>query len=808
MQLRLQRTGLVIYLDDNMAVDLTKINAINTRAQQLLSKPVSTVTPAPTQQAPPAPIQPKQNIFQKAIPAVKNFGQKAVRALQIPSEVTEKGITSLYGKNNYEDVYRQNKVPEPIVKPLAFGARMLLDPLNLIGSVIKPLQIASKVTRVTGIARKVAPIVSKAKAWLNPALNLTDTQQYILKMIPRKAGARAEQYMEKMKPLVEGLSTQGRTAAALLLQKSKDAEKTLKALKFPEREAVLRFVKEADTQRIDQLKRAYGLGMITKKEFTDLSKNVAKYYHSTFDTAKPNVLQRIFGGVTTSGSYWRKKLGKMGQSLDAPLAVAKREAKQMFDEEKAKVLWNVRRNKDLAVKALKAPEGFIKVTGEYLKGHQMLKGYSLRKDVFDALIDTEKISRLPGGNMLRAFNKVWKPIVTAYNPAFHAQNLMGNLSQMALSGIRNPKRFLQATFGGKTISAAERAIAKAGGVLNSGQVMESLGKNLGDTKKVVNKVTGKLETIVGDVLPDVSQLGNKNILQQLGQRFKETKVGGVLDKLNPRNWGNAIEDNARTAMYNEAYNKAIKAGKTAAQAAQEAFTHTNKFLFDYATGLGPREKQLRDFFPFYSWTRFNMPLQLEQLLKQPQFYAAAGKLSRTMEPEREGMPGERGYSLPTPLKDKEGNQVRWQPNLPGNALFDMAQPGKTLMNMVSPLAKDAVTLAGNIGGAPTGQYNFGGFNGKPIIPPGFSPEGKVRAVLEYLKGRIRPFKDVESSAKLGGLPGILKYLMGGMTVENPERDALNQVYEQSNLRSRQNKELQSAIQSGDEGYINRLRSRR
>jgi hypothetical protein len=367
--------------------------------------------------------------------------------------------------------------------------------------------------------------------------------------------------------------------------------------------------------------------------------------------------------------------------------------------------------------------------------------------------------------------------VTAYNPAFHAQNWLGNLYQMALGGVRSPKRLLQATVGG--FSDAEKSLAKTGGVLNTGQVMESLGENLGD----------------------VSKLGKQNVLQKLwGSKYNPAQI---MSKI-----GSGIENNARTAMFNDAYQKAIKSGMDVTKATQEAFSKTNKYLFDYATGLGPREKAVRDVLPFYSWTRFNAPLQTTELLKQPSFFAAQGKLSRTIEPDKQGIPDERGYSLPTPLKSSDGNDVRWSPNLPSNTLFDMTKPGETTMNMVSPAIKDLITLLANIGGSDLGQYGFGGFKGKPIIPPGYSAEGKARAVGEYVKGRIRPFKDIESSAKVGGIAGLLKYLFGGFQSVNPQQNVLNQVYEGTNLRSKQTKEMNDAIKSGDQGYINRLRSQR
>ena len=82
-------------------------------------------------------------------------------------------------------------------------------------------------------------------------------------------------------------------------------------------------------------------------------------------------------------------------------------------------------------------------------------------------------------------------------------------------------------------------------------------------------------------------------------------------------YGRQIEDNARIAHYLWA-----RSGK--GLSAKEAAKSVRKYLFDYQRGLtGFETKYFRNFlFPFYSWTRFNLPLQLEVLLTNP------GRLSR------------------------------------------------------------------------------------------------------------------------------------------------------------------------------------
>jgi len=75
--------------------------------------------------------------------------------------------------------------------------------------------------------------------------------------------------------------------------------------------------------------------------------------------------------------------------------------------------------------------------------------------------------------------------------------------------------------------------------------------------------------------------------------------------------GRAIEDTMRAGHFLWRLSKGddpLKAAKS-----------VQKHLFDYQYGLTPFEKKFgRNFMlPFYAWTRFNLPLQLEMLATQP-----------------------------------------------------------------------------------------------------------------------------------------------------------------------------------------------
>lgn len=762
-----------------MAVDLSKINAINLKAKTVLQSPVSSyVPPKPTVMQTPAPSISgvnvsgktsastnalKPTVAQKIYTPIKNVTQTVLGALQKPSQWVESKLT---GGKGYEDFYSNNPtgkgimstLQNPVVKAAfpgsffgtnpkvaSFLSSVALDPLNLV-PLAKPVKILGKIGEVTKLNK-----VSKAvKGFLNPALNLPEDLQYGIKMIPRNVGQQAEKYISEMSPLVKNLTTEQRTAAAHLLEPGVAAKQGINLKDVVAKlgkdgmDAIQPFLHEARQQAKNQIYTAVQGGAMPGDVAKGMLDNGAYFHHTDFAPAQ-NFLQRIFkNGVQMSNTYWKERQGKLGYSLDAPLSVAKRQVKQLWDTEKLKFLNNLRSNVEYAVKVgrKEAPAGFIKVAGEDLLGRSpVLKGMALRKDVYDAVVKLDKAGEVP---FLNEFNKAWKPIVTGYNLAFHAQNMIGNLYQMGLSGITDPKRYLQAAIGG--FSPAEQAIVKAGKILNGGQVAEAMAKDIGD----------------------VSSLGKQNILQKMGS-----------SKLNPLNWlssiGNTIENNARSATYLDQYNAALRSGLSDAEAAKKAFMGTNKYLFDYMTGLGPKEKVLRSIFPFYSWTRFNTPLQIEGLMKNPAYAALFGKISRAAEPGKGGMPDERGFSIPTPWKGADGGNVRYSPNLPLNTLFDVAQPGASFMNMLSPL-KNLPTLALNLTGNPAQEIGFGGPTGKPIITPGLPLSEKLHDAKDFLSRQFRPFRDIQSSAKLPYPASILKYIFGGLQNVNEKQNILNDVF--------------------------------
>ena len=752
---------------------------INQRVSQTLSSSVQTAmpTPQPTPQA--QPVQ-KPGVAQRIFQPIATAGQKVFEALGVPSQKTEEFVTSKYGQKSYEDVFRQNKMPEPLVGASAFGARMLLDPLNAI-PVIKPLKLLGKIGKATGITERIALVASKIQKFLAPfsktVAGLPDAYSEAKAMIPRQIAVKGKKFVEKVAPKFSALQTPEREAAAHLLEpkltrtKGINTEEVVKGLGERFTSTVRPFLSEARQMGKQQIYDLVRQGEMTGEKAKTLLKSKDYFFHTDFEdqgNAAKKGVDWISSRLKVVRGYLQKRKGVEGYSLDAPLSVAKRQLQQIYDNEKADFLRMVKDNYAVKIgKGLKAPEGYTAFI-DAPKGLKILNGYAVKSEVAKDIMGEFRVA---GGveNAFRTFHKYWKPTVTGWNPGFHIQNLIGNLHNSILGGVYNPKRLVQMVVGG--FNPTERAIIEKSGVLHSGQMAEVLSE-------------------FG--VADLSKIAKKNLASKVwNMKFNPIKI--YLDNI--QKIGSGIEDNARAAFYLDIRAKALAKGLDEATAHREAFKKTNKFLFDYISGLTPTEKKIRNYFPFYSWFRFNFPLQAEQLAKQPAFFAAPGKLSKTVEPERGGVVGERGYNFPTGLKDEQGNQVRYAPNLPSYELLNL-DPRKRFLGMFSPV-KNLGVLAANLLGGEVPEIGFEGFQNKPILQSGLPVGEQAYDVRDFLKRQFRPFRTVESASKLPFPANILQPIFGGLFKEDQQKNFLNEQFKQSNLRSIKQDRMRKLLREGE-----------
>jgi hypothetical protein len=185
----------------------------------------------------------------------------------------------------------------------------------------------------------------------------------------------------------------------------------------------------------------------------------------------------------------------------------------------------------------------------------------------------------------------WKMWTLGARPAYHSKNVMGNVWNAYLGGVDNPARF------------AEASLLQA--------------------KIIRNQLDGNVNGIPAKELYE--EMSKRGVIREgqysgdIVRGIEDSLKGGSKNPLTPstRNpvlqagfrVGQELEDNARIALFLDQ----LKRGKSYDQAGKQV----QKYLFDYGD-LSPFEQNvMKRLIPFYTWSRKNIPLQLNALVEHP-----------------------------------------------------------------------------------------------------------------------------------------------------------------------------------------------
>lgn len=229
--------------------------------------------------------------------------------------------------------------------------------------------------------------------------------------------------------------------------------------------------------------------------------------------------------------------------------------------------------------------------------------YMMPKDIAN---DLNKGMRLMSGDpSTNAFWKLvdkpvnaWKTMATAMRLPFHLRNMYSNWWQAYLSGVR--------------LTKLPKRLTQAGIVQVGKQSTIKLGKkiyNVADLNKLVDDlgVRGK-----GWLAADITS----GHVQELNKVLRHSKFRKGAARVNPANLGKefgiTIENNSRIAVFLDQLAKGADPQKAARQ--------VRKYLFDYSELTELERRVFKRILPFYTWSRKNIPLQIESVLTQPQKY--------------------------------------------------------------------------------------------------------------------------------------------------------------------------------------------
>ncbi len=341
-------------------------------------------------------------------------------------------------------------------------------------------------------------------------------------------------------------------------------------------------------------------------------------------------------------------------------------------------------------------------------------------ETYKKLVNPDEVSKV-----IETYDKVqnlWKTSATYWNVPFHTRNAISNMWQNSLAGVNNPTHYKDA-------------------------MRIQMGSNLNPSDTAILKEYQKqgLDK-VGHLSGDIEQSIQSQIMTTM-DLIKAKKPGQALNKVSGK-VGDFVETNAKLAHFIAKR----KEGLSPFDAGQSV----KKYLFDYEDLTRLEKDVFKRVFPFYTFTRKNIPLQFEALIKNPARQTKLIKAKNNVE-ILAGDDNTTGI-LPEWLKDaapiyvgrKDGKvrYIKLEGFFPVADLNKLSDPAKQLLSLASPLIK-----------APTEQalnYNF--FFGKPITEQkrikGFTGYGERDLLWGRMPGRIehlsRLFRPLNELDKIVG----------------------------------------------------------
>jgi len=325
------------------------------------------------------------------------------------------------------------------------------------------------------------------------------------------------------------------------------------------------------------------------------------------------------------------------------------------------------------VRKFATKEGGVTVKHSALKGLKFTPEQAKVIDNFYKGIDPEEIKFI--AKHFDGVQNIWKA-QALMGPSYHIRNFAGNIWNNFLAGVN--------VFDYETARQLQVASAKA---TKAGKPLPEMMVN---AQKANVVQTGQFVADIPQAVKGKVKGGWKKGINPFSQQFKGYKINQA--------FGGGIEDNAKLAHFITMQKK----GKSV----DEAAASVKKFLFDYGDLTSVEQNVFKRALPFYTWTRKNLPLQVEQLIKQPGKFAVPGKVINAIE-NRDGneKPNEKFISkyisdnIPVRIKkNKDGDSEyfmlgQWLPY--ASAIDVLSQPTDTVIGMLSPLFKTIPEIAFN-----------------------------------------------------------------------------------------------------------------
>jgi hypothetical protein len=314
-----------------------------------------------------------------------------------------------------------------------------------------------------------------------------------------------------------------------------------------------------------------------------------------------------------------------------------------------------------------------------------------------------------------AVQNAWKMWSLGVRPSYHSRNVVGNLwNAYTVAGLKDPRmydmarRLQLAAFHDINPDVARKLGADSkviggldwGGKVTSKGGVEKTWQEIFDAA-VDRGVIGKGQYGVGsDIMFNLERQLERGATRSSGSDVAKSMLSPT--ESNPIlragfKVGNVLEDNARLAVFIDQFKKTGSFDK--------ASNMVKKSLFDYSDLSSFEKTVMKRVMPFYTWSRKNIPAQLEALWKNPQRARKLDITRQNIEDLGEGRPDPQNVydfynkGVPIYLDKKEKGEVwelyRMLNYLPLADIERMVEPGELMGEMITPIIKHPIEQLSN-----------------------------------------------------------------------------------------------------------------
>ncbi|MMZ47354.1 hypothetical protein D1872_89980 [compost metagenome] len=246
------------------------------------------------------------------------------------------------------------------------------------------------------------------------------------------------------------------------------------------------------------------------------------------------------------------------------------------------------------------PTGFTKLDAKEAAKLNVPAGSVMHKEVKNALLKVDNLFTDQGLNKfletVTSVTNIWKSLATSFRPVHHVNNIIGNVFNNSMAGVGIP------------------SYKKAAEVLNR----SFRGKPKQEDLKLIQDAIE--HGVFGQVHSDEYRrlFGNQNAsaLRKAEKMVTDNRYVNFM-----RKWVGDTTDNwTRFAHFISVKNK-TGSSELAAQSVR-------KYLFNYGEQTST-DRAIRLLIPFWTWTKNNIPLQIENMIKQPRYAQTYYRLQDT-----------------------------------------------------------------------------------------------------------------------------------------------------------------------------------